>query len=104
MSKSAPPPEECASMADVRAGIDALDRKLVALLAARQGYIDAAARIKTKRSDVRDEARIADVLAKVRAEAEAAGLSPMIAERVWRALIEASIEHEHGEFDRLRTP
>ena len=33
-------------MAEVRQGVDALDRLLVALLAERQGYMDAAARIK----------------------------------------------------------
>lgn len=91
-------------MADVRAGIDALDRALVALLAERQGYIEAAARIKSARDAVRDEARIEDVLSKVRAEAIALGLSPAIAEAVWRQLIEASIAHEFVHFDAKTSP
>lgn len=89
-------------MQDVRAGIDALDRELVALLARRQRYIEAAARIKQSRAAVRDEPRIADVIAKVTAAAAAGGLRPAIAEAVWRALVEASIAYEHEEFDRLR--
>lgn len=89
-------------MADVRAGIDALDRALVALLAERQDFIEAAARIKDTRDTVRDEARIEDVIAKVKAEAEQRGLSPDIAEAVWRALVEASIAHEFVRFDALR--
>jgi isochorismate pyruvate lyase len=62
-------------MAEVRLGVDALDRALVALIAERQRYMDAAARIKTDRAVVHDAARIEDVVSKVRASARAAGLS-----------------------------
>ncbi|MDR3512304.1 MAG: chorismate mutase [Caulobacteraceae bacterium] len=97
-------PEACASMADVRQGVDALDRALVTLLAERQRYMDAAARIKTERGAVRDEARIEDVVAKVKAAARAAGLSEAIAEPVWRLLIERCIAHEFEVWDRTRSP
>ncbi|MEL7028271.1 MAG: chorismate mutase [Pseudomonadota bacterium] len=95
-------PEDCQSMADVRRGVDALDRQLVALLADRQGYMDAAARIKSERSAVRDPARIEDVVAKVLAEARRQGLSESIAEPVWRLLIERCIAHEFEVWDTLR--
>ena len=62
-------PEACASMAEVRQGVDALDRALVRLLAERQRYMDAAARIKPDRSVVHDDARIEDVVSKVLAAA-----------------------------------
>ena len=39
------PPEQCSSMAEVRAGVDALDQELVALLAERFRFMNAAARI-----------------------------------------------------------
>jgi isochorismate pyruvate lyase len=52
-------PADCTSMAEVRAGVDEIDRRLAALLARRQGYMDAAARIKPARGAVRDEARVA---------------------------------------------
>ena len=55
------PPEACRTMAEVRQGVDALDRVLVELLARRQRYMDAAARIKPSRDAVRDEARIEQV-------------------------------------------
>lgn len=88
-------PEDCKEMSEVRAGIDALDRQLVRLLAHRQRFIEAAGRIKPTRDDVRVPWRIEEVVAKVLAEAERAGLSPAIAEPVWRELIERSIAHEH---------
>ena len=97
-----PAPEACTRMAEVRAGVDALDRALVALLAERQRYMDAAARIKPDRGVVRDAARIEDVVAKVLAAGAAAGLSPAIAEPVWRTLIDRCIAYELGVWDRTR--
>ena len=98
-----PNPEDCETMADVRAGVDALDRRLVELLAQRQAYMGAAARIKQSRSAVHDVARIEDVVAKVLAEARLRGLSENIAEPVWRKLIERCIAHEFEQWDQLRT-
>lgn len=90
-------------MADVRQGVDAIDRLLVLILAERQRYMDAAARIKPDRAAVRDTARIEDVVAKVKAAAREAGLSEDIAEPVWRLLIERCIAHEFGVWDATRT-
>ncbi len=89
-------------MAEVRAGVDEIDRALVKLIARRQGYMDAAARIKPKREHVRDEARIQQVLDNVRANAEAAGLSWTIAEPVWRNMMEACIAYEFEKWDGLK--
>jgi isochorismate pyruvate lyase len=97
-----PAPADCTTMAQVRQGVDALDRALVALLAERQRYMDAAARIKADRAAVRDAARIEDVVAKVKAQARAAGLSEAIAEPVWRTLIDRCIAYEFEVWDALR--
>ena len=90
----------CASMEELRAAIDTLDARLVALLAVRQAYIERAAQLKTGRDQVRDAERIEDVVSKVIAEGRRAGLSAEIAEPVWRTLIEASIRHEFDAFDK----
>lgn len=88
------------TMAEVRAGIDALDRQIVRLLSARQRYIEAAGRIKPARDQVRDEARIADVIDKVLTESRLQGLDPEVAERVWRAMMEGFIALEYRVFDQ----
>jgi isochorismate pyruvate lyase len=95
-------PEHCRTMSEVRTGVDSVDRALVSLLAERFGYMRAAARIKPNRSAVRDEWRKADVLAKVGAAAEAAGVDRALARRLWEELIEASIAYEFEVFDRTR--
>ena len=90
---------KCNTMPEVRNEFDRIDRELVQLLAERQGYIEQAGAIKGDRSDVRDDARIEDVVRKVLTEADRAGLSRAIAEPIWRLLIEKSIEHEFSVFD-----
>lgn len=95
-------PAACEAMDEVRAGVDALDAEIVALIGERFRYMDAAARIKPDRAAVRDEWRKADVLAKVAAHAEAAGLPADVAADLYERLIEASIAYELDRFDELR--
>jgi isochorismate pyruvate lyase len=92
-------PADCQTMAEVRTGVDALDRALVSLLAERQGYMDAAARIKPERGHVRDEARKAQVIDNARAHARAAGIPDAAIGAMWETLVEASIAYEFEAFD-----
>ena len=91
---------DCTTMTDVRAGVDALDRELVALLAKRFAYMDAAARIKPERGHVRDEARKAQVIENARAEAVRLGVPDAMVADLWETLVEASIAYELAAFDR----
>lgn len=94
-------PADCCTMAEVRAGVDAVDADLVALLVRRFGYMDAAARIKADRAVVRDEARKAQVLANVARHAVAAGLDADRLTAVWDVLVEQSIAHELDRWDAV---
>ena len=95
-------PADCATMIEVRAGVDDVDRQIVRLLKRRFGYMDAAARIKPDRSAVRDEWRKADVLAKVDAGAAELKVDRELVARLYEDLIETSIAYELCEFDRLK--
>ncbi len=95
-------PEDCETMGDVRAGVNATDRALIELFATRFGYMDAAARIKETRDAVRDETRKAEVIEAVRADAKARGLPSDDLADIWEKLVEASIAHELAEWDSLR--
>lgn len=94
-------PDDCQTMRDVRAGVDATDRELMALIDRRFGYMRAAARIKTDRATVRDEARKAEVIANAVADAAARGLPADELAAMWDRLVEASIAYELSEWDRL---
>lgn len=95
-------PDDCTTMIEVRAGVDALDRELVALLVKRFGYMRAAARIKPSRDVVRDEDRKASVIAAAVAAAEAQGVPGDVVGDIWERLVEGSIAYEFGEWDRIR--
>jgi isochorismate pyruvate lyase len=94
-------PEDCTTMAEVRAGVDDIDGRIIALIARRFGYMDAAARIKPDRSAVRDEERKVQVLNHIGDRAEAAGLDRSVMVRMYDDLIEAAIAHEMRAFDKL---
>ncbi|MXP41143.1 chorismate mutase [Altererythrobacter soli] len=88
-------------MAEVRAGVDALDRELLALLGRRMRFMDAAARIMDDLGQVRDEARKAEVIANVVASAAINGVPPNLARDLYETLVEASIAYELRQFTTL---
>ncbi len=90
-------------MAEVRAGVDAVDKQLLELLARRFGYMDAAARIKTTRNAVRDEARKKQVIDNVCSEAEKRGLPQDLVAQLWEHLVEGSIAYEFERWDQTRS-
>ncbi len=87
------PPDS--AMPALRARIDALDARLVALLAERSALIDEAARIKTQENlPARIDSRVEEVAANARHLAGEAGLDPDLAEQLWRMMMEHFIAQE----------
>jgi isochorismate pyruvate lyase len=97
-----PPAEKCQTMIEVRAGVDAIDSALVALLEQRFTYMDAAARIKVDRSAVRDEARKAEVIRNATDLAVKLGIPADVVRDMWERLVEGSIQYELALWDQKR--
>lgn len=95
-------PDDCTTMAQVRAGVDQLDVMIVALLGERFRFMDAAARIKPDRGAVRDEDRKAQVIANAREHALAEGAPADLVADLYERLVEGSIAYEFVRFDALR--
>jgi isochorismate pyruvate lyase len=93
-------PEQCASLAQVRAEIDRLDAQIVRLLAERGGYVLAAARFKNSADEVRAPQRVEQVLAKVHQLAAEHGAMPEVVERIYRELIRAFTDAEHQRWQQ----
>lgn len=82
-------------MASVRAAIDALDDRIVALLAERQREIERAAAVKPRLGiPARVPERIDEVLDRVAQAARREGMSGELAHSLWSAIIEWAIAHE----------
>ena len=88
------------SMKKNRKEIDLLDREIVSLLAKRQKCVEMAALTKNDRSQIIDLDRIEEIIDKVKEASSSSGLSEIIAEPLWRKLMDLSIEHEFAEFDK----
>ena len=91
----------CETMAEVRQHIDALDERIVSLVAERGGYVAQAARIKQSADQVYDQQRIDFIVDRVKTLAREQGVSEAVIEATYRAMIAAFIEFEHGEFALL---
>ena len=92
-------PKNCTTMSEVRAGVDAVDQQIVTWLGERFRFMDAAARIKPTRGEVRDDVRKAEVIANVRQAAAAHGVPDELITRLYDMLIEGSIAYELEKFD-----
>ena len=97
-------PADCRTMAEVRHGIDRLDEQIVALLAERFRYMEAAARIKQDRGAVRDERRKAEVIANARRVAAEEKVPVEAIQEIYERLVESSISYEFEQFDAARGP
>jgi isochorismate pyruvate lyase len=90
----------CASLAEVRANIDRIDKQIVALMAERGRYVAEAGRFKADPAAVSAPARVEAIVAKVKALAREDGLAESVAERSYRAMIAAFEDYERDEWTR----
>lgn len=94
MTESADGTEDCSSIEDVRRGIDALDREMVALIGRRSRYVRAAARFKKDEAAVRAPERQRTMLEERRRWAQEEGLSPDVIEDLFRRLVTYFVNRE----------
>ena len=87
-------PNECDTIEDVRAAIDAIDREIVDLLGRRFQYVKAITRFKKTEAEVRAEDRYRAVIQARRQWAAEAGLNPDVVEEMYRLLIAHFIDEE----------
>ena len=87
-------PSDCHTKQHIREEIDRLDRELIALLAERFAYVRRMAEITQEPTEAHAQDRIDDVLDKVSAKAEAAGLDGNLIREMWRSLIDWNVEYE----------
>jgi isochorismate pyruvate lyase len=92
----------CASLSEVRQGIDALDQQIIALIAQRAMYVKDAARFKASSFQVSAPARQAQVFAKARhlATLENKGFTGLenVVEATYRAMVAGFISEEQSYF------
>jgi isochorismate pyruvate lyase len=99
MDQSQTPPDRCNSLDQIRAGMDAIDRQIVSLIAERVAYVRAAAKFKTSSANVAAPDRVAAVIKTRRDWAEAKGLNGEIVEALYRDLVAYCVSEEHKQWE-----
>ncbi|WP_322965304.1 chorismate mutase [Sphingomonas fuzhouensis] len=84
----------CQNLGEVRTNIDRIDDQILRLMAERSRYVAQAGRFKTSAATVRDEARIRQILTRIRAKATTTGVDPDVAEATFRAMVEGFTAEE----------
>ena len=88
------------NMDELRKELDLLDNELIKLVSKRFKFIEQAAIIKDDISKIRDNERIEAIIIRLRNLAEINDISPDIVEKLWRYIIELSIELETEIFSK----
>lgn len=89
--------EKAQTLEQAREYIDAIDSALVELLAQRQFYVDQALKFKRSGYELQSPERTEQVMNKVRAEAQAHALDPILVERIYQQITEHIIQRELKE-------
>ena len=88
-------PVDCNNMDELRHQIDKLDAKIIELLANRSKFIDRATELKKSNGmPARIPERIESVVSNARNAAEELDLDADLVEKIWRILIDWSIQRE----------
>jgi isochorismate pyruvate lyase len=94
------PPEKCQSLEEIREGMDAIDRQIISLLAARVAYVRAAAKFKTSAALVAAPDRVQKVLDTRREWAEQAGLDGDVIRGLYRDIVTYCVGEEKKQWEQ----
>lgn len=95
-------PNDCTGLADIRVGIDHIDRQIVNLLEQRMGYVKAAAHFKPSEESIPAPDRVADMLEERQKWAIDAGLPPDGISAIFEQLISWYIKQQVLHWRTLR--
>jgi isochorismate pyruvate lyase len=97
-------PQQCQSLADIRVEVNRIDQELVALLAERNGYAEAAAAFKKSEEEIRSPDHLDAFFTERKRQAREAGLDEAMVERIYKAIVERSIEMHLALWRRAARP
>ena len=98
------PPEQCETLDEIRAGMDAIDRRIIDLLALRVAHVKAAAKFKSSADSVAAPDRVHMVLDTRRDWALAAGLDADVVRGLYRDIVTYCVGEEKKHWERSQKP
>ena len=89
-------PQDCATINEIREGIDAIDKQIIDLLGARFQYVKEIVKFKSNKEEVEAKKRYNEVLSVRRQWASEQNLNPDVIETIYKTLIQYFIEEQMG--------
>ena len=89
-------------MEELRKDLDILDEELLKIISKRFKFIEQAAIIKNDASEIRDNERIEEIILRLKGLAKNYDISSDIVEKLWRFIIDLSIEYEKEIFNQKK--
>ena len=86
---------------EIRTEIDKVDSEIIKLLSKRSSLVSAACSLKRSDYAVRDPERVESVISRVKHKAGKSGLDPVIAEKIYRHIIDCFIRKEIKAYNGL---
>lgn len=87
---------------EIRSAIDRIDTEIIGLLSKRSKLVSDASKLKKDEQAVRGPERVEQVINMVKQKAVETGLDPLIAEKIYRNIIDCFINKEIREFKCFR--
>jgi isochorismate pyruvate lyase len=87
-------PKDCATVEEIRAEIDNIDKRIISLFSDRHKYVEEIVKYKHDEAGVVAQERKDHVIAQRRKWAAENGLNPDTFEKIYTLLVESNIEHE----------
>jgi len=89
-------------MEELRKDLDILDEELLKIISKRFKFIEQAAIIKNDASEIRDNERIEEIILRLKGLAKNYDINSDIVEKLWRFIIDLSIEYEKEIFSQKK--
>jgi chorismate mutase len=84
----------------VRNKLDALDLKILSLIKKRTVLVNQVIKIKKYKKQIVDQARIKEVLKKIKNNSIKKKIDPQITNNIWRSMIKSYIDYEKKNFKK----
>ena len=87
-------PEDCTNIAEIRKGIDLIDKQLIELIGKRFQYVKEIVKFKSNKEDVEAKPRYEEVLRIRKQWAKEQNLNPEVIETIYITMIQYFIEEQ----------
>jgi len=87
-------PEDCTNIAEIRKGIDLIDKQLIELIGKRFQYVKEIVKFKSNKEDVEAKPRYEEVLRIRKQWATEQNLNPDVIETIYKTMIQYFIEEQ----------